>query len=119
MNALKFTNIAGLYSKASKNQRTLMSSITLDEKSKGLNTQMKILNLGHGLAGKNMCESLSACTRTACVLTQITKQLHSQRCKDKEEKHEEKTQIPHLQRDNRGWEGFSQRTSAQTHPQKK
>lgn len=44
----------------------------------------------------------SACMRTACVLTQVTKELHSQRCKDKEEKHEEKTQIPHLQRDNRG-----------------
>lgn len=57
---------------------------------------------------------LSDCTHTACVLTQVTKQLHSQRCKDKEEKHEEKTQIPHLQRDNRGWEGFSQRISAHT-----
>lgn len=44
---------------------------------------------------------LTVCLRGACVLTQVPKQLHSQRCKDKEEKHEEETQIPHLQRDNR------------------
>lgn len=41
-----------------------------------------------------------------CVLTQVTKQLHSQCCIDKEEKHEEETQIPHLQRDNRMQEGL-------------
>lgn len=35
------------------------------------------------------------------MLTQVTKQLHSQCCIDKEEKHEEKTQIAHLQGDNR------------------
>lgn len=44
---------------------------------------------------------LTVCLRGACVLTQVPKQLHSQRCKDKEEKHEEETQIPHLQRDNK------------------
>lgn len=68
----------------------------------------------HGLSGMDVCESLfalclvclTACMHTACVLTQVTKELHSQRCKDKEEKHEEKTQIPHLQRDNRKREGL-------------
>lgn len=38
---------------------------------------------------------------TAHVLTQVAEELHSQRRKDKEEEHEEETQIPHLQRDNR------------------
>lgn len=37
---------------------------------------------------------------TARVLTQVAEELHSQRRKDKEEEHEEETQIPHLQRDN-------------------
>lgn len=75
----------------------------------------------HGLTGKNICESLSHLPARIlqCVLTQVTKQLHSQRCKDKEEKHEEKTQIPHLQRDNKGWEGFSQRSSAHMKKKKK
>lgn len=48
-----------------------------------------------------------ACMRGACALTQVTKQLYSQRCKDKEEEHEEKTQIPHLQRNNRKREGLA------------
>ncbi len=43
---------------------------------------------------------------SAYVLTQVTKQLHSQRCEDKEEEHEEETQISHLQRDNRKREGL-------------
>lgn len=50
----------------------------------------------------------SVCMHGACVLTQVTKQLHSQRCKDKEEEHEEKTQIPHLQRGNRKREGLEE-----------
>jgi len=37
-----------------------------------------------------------------CVsLTQVAEQLHTQRCENKEEKHEEESQIPHLQRDSR------------------
>lgn len=38
---------------------------------------------------------------SARVLTQVSKQLDSQCCKNEEEKHEEKTQIPHLHKDNR------------------
>lgn len=49
---------------------------------------------------------LTAFMHRACVLTQVTKQLHSQCCIDEEEKHEQKTQIPHLQRDNRKGEGL-------------
>lgn len=33
------------------------------------------------------------------LLTQVTKQLHSQSSEDEEKQHEEKTQIPHLYRD--------------------
>lgn len=55
-----------------------------------------------------------ACAHAACFLTQVTKQLHSQRCKDKEEKHEEKTEIPHLQRDNRMREGYKSESSSHT-----
>lgn len=69
----------------------------------------------HGLTG-SVCKSLSGLpAHAACFLTQVTKQLHSQRCKDKEEKHEEKTEIPHLQRDNGEQEGFKSESSAHTH----
>lgn len=44
---------------------------------------------------KNLC----AVRQETLVLTQVTEQLHSQRGIDEEEKHEEKTQIPHLQGD--------------------
>lgn len=44
---------------------------------------------------------------TARVLTQVAEELHSQRRKDKEEEHEEETQIPHLQRDNRKQGGLA------------
>lgn len=42
-------------------------------------------------------DGLSVCC-TLCLrcLTQVTKQLHAQCCEDKEQQHEEKTQIPHL-----------------------
>lgn len=42
-----------------------------------------------------------ACMHTACVLTQVAKEFHSQRCEDEEEQHEEEAQVPHLQRDTR------------------
>lgn len=39
-----------------------------------------------------------ACMHTACVLTQVAKEFHSQCCEDEEEQHEEEAQVAHLQR---------------------
>lgn len=44
-----------------------------------------------------MYESESLLPHSARDLTQVTEQLHSKRCKDEKQEHEEKTQIAHLQ----------------------